>query len=106
MLVRSLHSISLFLASTAAVIVFVDMPYVLLRRWHVLDSPIIFLTFPIVIAWMYAGFAMLVGVVICESFIVDLKTASRRAKIAAGTRIGLCLLAFLFIKIANQMNLH
>lgn len=110
MLVRSLHSVSLFLASSAAVIVCIDMPYVLLQHWHMLpdrlDSQLIYLTFPVVIAWMYAGFAILVGVVICESFVVDLKTASRRTKIAAGTRIGLCLLAFLFITIGNQMNLH
>lgn len=110
MLVRSLHSISWFLVSSAAVIVFIDMPYVLLEHWHMLpdrlDSPLIYLTFPIVIAWMYAGFAILVCVVVCESFVVDLKTASRRTKIAAGTRIGLCLLAFLFITIGDQMNLH
>jgi len=110
MLARSLHFISLFLASSAAVIVFIDMPYVLLEHWHMLpnwlDSPLIFLTFPIVIAWMYAGFAIVVCVVICESFVVDLKTACRMTKIAAGTRIGLCLLAFLFITIGNEMNLH
>ena len=110
MLARGLHSISLFLASSAAVIVFIDMPYVLLKYWHMLpewlDSPLIFLTFPIVIAWMHAGFAVLACVVICESFIVHLKTSSRWTKIAAGTRIGLCLLAFVFIIIANRMNLH
>lgn len=110
MLSRILHSISWFLACSAAVIVFIDMPYVLLQHWHMLparlDSPLIFLTFPIVIAWIYAGFAILAGVVICESFVIDLKTASRRTKVAAGTRIGLCLLAFLFITIGNEMNLH
>ena len=107
---RSFHSISLLLASSAAVIVFIDMPYVLLEHWHMLpqqmDSQLIYLTFPIVIAWMYAGFAILVCVVGCESFVLDLKTASRRTKMAAGTRIGLCLMAFLFITIGNEMNLH
>jgi len=105
-----LRFISLFLSCSAGIVVFIDMPYVLLEHWHrlpeQLDSPLIFLTFPIVIAWMYAGFAMLVGVVICESFLVDLNTASRGAKIAAATRIGLCLMAILFITIGNKMNLH
>ena len=107
---HSLHFISWFLASSAAVIVLIDMPYVLLEHWHMLprqlDSPLIFLTFPIVLAWMYGGFAILMCVVICESFVVDLKTASRRIKLAAGARIGLCLMAFLCITIGNEMNLH
>jgi len=109
-LVRFLHSVTLLLAVSAALIIFIVMPYVLLEHWHLLPDwqglQFIYLLFPLIIAWIHAGFVFLVIVVACELLLVDFKSAARRTKIEAAAKISVCLLAYLFITIGNQLNLH
>jgi len=109
-LMRLLHSISYLLAVSAALIVFIVMPYVLLEHWHLLPGwqglQLIYVLFPLIIAWMHAGFIFIVIVVACELLLVDFKSATRSTKIEAAAKISACLLAYLFITIGNQLNLH
>lgn len=109
-LVGFLHSVTLLLAGSAAVIVFIVMPYVFFEHWHLLPDwqslQLMYLTFPVIIAWNYAGFVFLVIVVAGEVLVSDLKSASRRTKIEATVKISVCLLAYLFLTIGNQVNLH
>ena len=109
-LVRFLHSVTLLLAVSAALIVFIVMPYVLLEHWHLLPGwqglAFIYLLFPLIIVWIHAGFIFLVIVVVCELLLVDFKSAARRTKIEAAAKISVCLLAYLFITIGNRLNLH
>jgi len=109
-LARFVHSVTLLLAGSAALIVFVVMPYVLLEHWHMLPDwqglQLIYLMFPIVIAWDYAGFVFLVIVAASELLLVDFKSAARRPKIEAAVKISVCLLAYLLLTIGNQLNFH
>lgn len=109
-LARFLQPVTLLLPVSAALIVFIVMPYALLEHWHLLPDwqglVFIYLLFPLIIAWIHAGFIFLVIVVVCELLLVDFKSAARRTKIEAAAKISVCLLAYLFIAIGNQLNLH
>ncbi|MGO9086273.1 MAG: hypothetical protein ACLQBK_13690 [Candidatus Sulfotelmatobacter sp.] len=109
-LVRFLHSVTLLVAVSAALLVFVVMPYVLLEHWRLLPDwqgfAFIYLLFPLIIAWIHAGFILLVIVVVCELSLVGFQPAARRTKIEAAAKISICLLAYLFIAIGNRLNLH
>ena len=109
-LARFVHSATLFLAVSAALIDFVVMPYVFLEHWHMLPDwqglQLIYLMFPIVIAWDHAGFVFLVIVAAGEVLLLDFKSAARRPKIEAAVKISVCLLAYLFLTIGNRLNFH
>lgn len=109
-LVRFMHSVTLLVAGSAALIVFIVMPYAFLEHWHMLPDwnglQFIYLTFLVVIAWDYAGFVFLVIVVAVEVLLADFKFPSRRAKIEATVKISVCLLAYVFLTIGNRLNLH
>jgi len=109
-LVRFLHSVTLLLAVSAALIVFIVMPYALLEHRHLLPDwqglEIIYLLFPLIVAWIHAGFIFLVIVVVCELLLVDFKSATRKTKIEVAAKMSVCLLAYLFITIGNHLNLH
>ena len=110
LLVRFVHSVTLLVAGSAALVVFVVMPYVLVEHWHMLPDwqilQLIYLMFPIVIAWDHAGLVFVLIVVACEVLTLDLKSASRTAKIEATVKISICVLAYLFLTIGNRLNFH
>jgi len=110
MLVRFLDSVTLLIFASAALIVCIVMPYVFLEHWHLLPNwqgfMLIYLLFPVVIAWNYAGILLLLIVVVCEVMVLQLKPAVRRTKIASVARISVCVLAQLFLTVGNQLNFH
>jgi hypothetical protein len=107
---RFLHSVTFLLAISAALIVFIVMPYTLLGHWHLLPDwqgfQLIYLLFPLIVAWLHAGFIFLAIVVASELSLVDFKSAAGSTRIESAAKISVCLLAYLFITIANRLNLH
>jgi hypothetical protein len=110
MLARFLDSVELLIVVSAALIVCIVMPYVFLTHWHLLPSwegfAVIYLLFPVVIAWNHAGIFFLLIIVVREVMVPKLKPAVRRTTIALVARISVCVLAQLFLTIGNRFNFH
>ena len=109
-LVTVLRILALILAASGALIVFAAVPYALMQRWHMLPHwealRLVYLLFPIILAWQHAGSYILLTVGLCELFVVLLRPRIRRTKIEAGLLFGLCVLAYLYLYFGNRMNIH
>ena len=109
-LVRLLSSVSLLLSASAGIILLVVMPFVFLEHWHLLPNwqglMLIYLLFPVVIAWNHAGIAFVLIVVGCELILFRFDHAARRAKLEAMIKVSVCVLALLFLTVGNRLNFH
>ena len=109
-LVRVLRSVTNILAASAGLIVFVVFPYVLLEHWHMLPNweamNLIFILFPIVIAWMHAGLYMTLIVAACETIILKLSPSARSMRIEASAKIAVCGLVYALLYLGNRFNFH
>ena len=105
-----LHGISLLITASAAVILFIAVPFDLLDNWHMLPSStpwgVVFLFFPLVYVWGHAGLYLLVAVTACESTILFLKPVTTLAKITAAVPILVCLLTYLLLYLSVRFNIH
>jgi len=109
-LVLLLHSVSLLVFASAAIILFVVMPYVLLEHWQLLPNwqglMFIYMLFPIVIAWNHAGIAFVLIVGVCELILLRFDRATLRAKLEAAVKVSVCVLAQLILTVGNRLNFH
>jgi len=103
--VRLLNLVAWVLATSGGLIVFVVLPYDLLGRWHLLPHwdvfALIYLMFPILLAWNHAGGYIVAVVLGCESILVVLQSGNRRAKVEGAAAVGLCVLAYLCTNIGK-----
>jgi len=109
-LVRLLGSVSLLLSASAAIILLVVMPFVFLEHWRLLPDwqgfMLIYLLFPVVIAWNHAGIAFVSIVVVCELILFRFDHAARRRRLEAVAKVSVCVLALLFLAVGNRLNFH
>ncbi len=109
-LVRFLSLLSLSLAASAGIIMFIVLPYDLMERWHLLPDwealKFIYVLAVIVLAWAHVGGTFTITVIACEVAAVLLQPGSRKAKIEAGLAIGLCTMTYLWLHIAARYNIH
>src|SRR5579864_7154538 len=93
-LVRLLGSVSLLLSASAAIVLLVVMPFVLLEHWHSLPNwqglMLIYLLFPVVIAWNHAGTAFVLIVAVCELTRFRFNPAVPRMRIEAVVKVSVC----------------
>jgi hypothetical protein len=94
---------------SAAIVLFVVIPYSLLEGWHLVPHWDIFwgiyLLFPIIIAWSHAGIYMLLCVMVCELALVLLKPGVPRARIEAIAAVGVCTLLYLYNYLSLRFHL-
>ena len=104
-----LYVISLLITASAAVVLFIAVPFVLLDNRHLLPSSVpwgvVFLFFPFVYVWDRAGLYLLVAVIVCESVVLSLKPANSWAKITAVVPILVCLLTYLLFHLGWRWDL-
>jgi D-alanyl-lipoteichoic acid acyltransferase DltB (MBOAT superfamily) len=105
-LIRVLRSVALLLSASAAIVLFIGIPYELLERrlpnWDIFN--LIFLLFPIVIAWQHAGLYMLLCVTICGLALVLLNPGVRRARIEAIGMVGICAVLYIFMYLSMRFR--
>jgi len=98
------------ITASAAIVVFVAIPYALLDRWHLLPNWSIFWIFfifiPFIVARDRAGFYLLLTVVVCEQSLVSLKPRVRKTTIMAFGSVAPCTLTYLWIYVAHRFNIH
>lgn len=109
LLQRLLHVISLLITASAAVVLFIAVPFVLLDNRHLIPSSVpwgvVFLFFPFVYIWGRAGLFLLVVVTVCESAVLSLKPGNAWAKITAVAPILACLLTYLLFHLGWRWDL-
>jgi len=109
-ILRMLDAISLVITASAAVILFIAIPYSLLDRWHLLPNWGIFWIFfvfvPFMVGWDRAGFYLLFVVVACQLLLALLRQRTQRTQIIAFVSVVLCTLASIWIYMAHRFNIH
>ena len=107
---RLLSSVSLLFSASATIILLVLMPYVFLEHWHLLPNwqgfMLIYLFFPVVVAWNHAGIVFVLTVAGCELILFRFNHAARRMRLEAVVKVSVSVLALLFLTVANRLKLH
>jgi len=107
---RLIASLTLFVSASGALILFVVVPFALLEHWRLLPDwrglRLIYLLFPLVIAWNHAGFLFVLIVIGGEVVSAQLNPPDRKAKVEGVLKISVCVLTALFLELGNRYNPH